>query len=237
MLRMSSVIEVRKRILTDVFLDPRTIELLNQTIRTTQKKDREYGFEVNVDYSNYDRFHSRFVKGITGFCPLDIERLENPLDGDLVLSVHSHTKSKKETLGEQIRRAKNATDSSTGDLLRLVNDYRSFRRQCAQLAGTEGENGIADQISPISMVVYPVVAIAHLHLYQLTGHVPEEISLIDEWDAEPTLERMEQRGQLQRMKITYKDNQYEGLDESVERLALTEPLQLEAPEPPFCTGI
>ena len=225
---MSDIIKVRKRILTGVFLDPRTIELLNRTIRMTQTKDREYGFEVHVDYADYGRFHSRFVKGTNWFYPLENERSENSLDGDLVLSTHSHPKSKKETLGQQIRRAKYADDSSNDDLLRLVNDYRSFRKRCAELAGMYGEEHILDRVSPISMVVYPVVAIAHIHLYQITGHVPENIHLIDDTDAEPTMELMEQRGQLQRMRITYKNNQYEGLDEAVSRLAMTEPLQLEA---------
>ena len=228
---MSSVIEVRKRILTGVFLDPRTKELLNQSIQRTEETGREYGFEVYLDYFNESIFHTRLVRGTDENCHLEEERSKNPLEGNLLLFVHTHPERPGETIAKKIARSKNANDSSNDDLLSLVDDYREFRRECAELAGTTGsEMEIANRISPISMIVYPVVAQTHLHLYQLTGYIPRNFTPIDEIDAEPTMELMEQLGQLQRMRMTYKRDEYSGLDEVASKLALTEPLQLEAPE-------
>jgi hypothetical protein len=225
--------EERARLLERTFTDSRLRKMVLKSAVMTETRQVEYGFEVYHDYYSGRTAYTGLVIGEYSKCPLDEARVRAKPQGTLLLSVHTHTHQPGESDREVFARSEHAGDASGGDLMCLVNDYKDFRAACAEELGITGdEEHVNQMISPIGMVVYPLWTRVLLHTYQLTGHIPNSFAVAEDDHAEEVMQRMEERGQLQRCRLTYHfaQDRIEGSEEMIKRFAQTEPLQLEARE-------
>ena len=203
---MDDLIGPRLGILRSAFSHPRTLELLDRTIRETRSKGEEFGFEIYIDYSTGEISHSRFIEGEEDSFGIEEARAESPLESDVLVTLHSHSpprvvlQDRQYIIEARDIVAKVGGDITFGDLVSAINDSEPvhYERECSPLY----KDRIA--ILPISVRVYPTtVNHAFLHLFQVTRLVQHPKFENEEDNATSVMREMERREELDQVSINY----------------------------------